>query len=156
MKQLYLCGAISNNPNYKQDFENARKRLIEADYGVMSPVIFCKEGWDRSKCMRKCLAVIAKNENLSIALIESDHKSRGQDLELSIAQALGLEIKTVDEWVEAEKMKEAKYWSLANSEISLSNNIDDAVEAALLEAKEYKKEISETLSIAGYELKRWM
>ena len=101
MKQLYLCGAISNNPNYKQDFENARKRLIEADYGVISPVMFCKENWNWNKCMRKCLAVIAKNENLSIALIESEYESKGRDLELSIAEALGLEIKTVDEWVEA-------------------------------------------------------
>lgn len=101
MKQLYLCGAISNNPNYKQDFENARKRLIEADYGVISPVMFCKNYWRWNKRMRKCLAVIAKNENLSIALIESEHKSRGQDLVLSIAKALDLEIKTVDEWVEA-------------------------------------------------------
>ena len=27
MKQLYLCGAISNNPNYKQDFETAYNKL---------------------------------------------------------------------------------------------------------------------------------
>ncbi|UTC84058.1 DUF4406 domain-containing protein [Treponema denticola] len=106
MKQLYLCGAVSNNPNYKQDFENARKRLIEADYGVISPVIFCKEDWSWNKCIRKCLAVIAKNENLLIALIESEYESKGRDLELSIAQALGLEIKTVDEWVEQESDKE--------------------------------------------------
>ncbi|MGI5065565.1 DUF4406 domain-containing protein [Treponema putidum] len=103
MKQLYLCGAVTKNPNYKQDFENARKRLIEAGYSVISPVIFCKENWDWNKCMRKCLEIIARNENLSIALIESEHKSRGRDLELSIAKALGLEIKTVDEWVEARK-----------------------------------------------------
>ena len=100
MKELYLCGAISNNPNYKQDFENARKKLIEADYSVISPVIFCKENWDWNKCMRKCLEIIARSKNLSIALIESEHKSQGRDLELSVAKALGLEIKTVNEWVE--------------------------------------------------------
>ena len=86
--------------------------------------------------------------------IETPYASKGQELELQIAKALGFEIKTVTEWVEVEKMKEAKYWNLANSEIPLSYNIDDAVEAALLEAKEYKKEISETLSIAGYKLKK--
>ena len=103
MEQLYLCGAISNNPNYKTDFENARKKLIEADYSVISPVIFCEENWNWNKCMRKCLEIIARNENLSIALIESEHESQGRDLELSIAQALGLEIKTVNEWEEARK-----------------------------------------------------
>ena len=103
MKQLYLCGAITKNPNYKTDFENARKKLIEADYSVISPVIFCKKDWSWNKCMRKCLQIIARNENLSIALIESEYKSAGRDLELSIAKALGLEIKTVDEWVESRK-----------------------------------------------------
>ena len=101
MKQIYLSGAISNNPNYKQDFENARKRLIEAGFIVISPLIFCKEGWSWNKCMRKCLEILAIDESLSIALIENEHESKGRDLELSIAQALGLEIKTVDEWVEA-------------------------------------------------------
>jgi len=43
MKQLYLCGAITKNPNYKMDFENTRKKLIEAGFVVISPVIFCKE-----------------------------------------------------------------------------------------------------------------
>lgn len=28
--KLYLSGAISANPNYKNDFENARKRLNDA------------------------------------------------------------------------------------------------------------------------------
>ncbi|UTC82702.1 DUF4406 domain-containing protein [Treponema denticola] len=103
MKQIYLCGAITKNPNYKMDFENARKKLIEAGFVVISPVIFCKEDWSWNKCIRKCLEIIARNENLSIALIESEHESAGRDLELSIAQALGLEIKTVNEWVEARK-----------------------------------------------------
>jgi len=53
--------------------------------------------------MRKCLEIIARNENLSIALIESEYESKGRDLELSIDKSLGLEIKTVDEWVEVIK-----------------------------------------------------
>ncbi|UTC78128.1 DUF4406 domain-containing protein [Treponema sp. OMZ 799] len=100
MKQLYLCGAISNNPNYKQDFEAAREKLIKAGYSVVSPVIFCNEKWSWAKCVRKGLEVMARNKNLSIALIESEYESKGRDLELQIAEALGLEIKTVDEWVE--------------------------------------------------------
>lgn len=30
MKQIYLSGAISNNPNYKQDFEAAYNKLQKA------------------------------------------------------------------------------------------------------------------------------
>lgn len=102
MRQLYLCGAISNNPNYKTDFENARKKLVEAGFVVISPVIFCKEDWSWTKCMRTCLEIITIDESLSIALIENEYESKGRDLELSIAEALGLEIKAVDEWIEGE------------------------------------------------------
>lgn len=44
MKQLYLCGAISNNPNYKQGFEEAYNKLIKAGYSVVSSIIFCDDG----------------------------------------------------------------------------------------------------------------
>jgi len=51
-------------------------------------------------------------------------------------------------------MKKNKYWSLADSEISLSSDIDDAIQAALAEVTEQKKEMPETLRIGGYELKK--
>ncbi|UTC65992.1 MULTISPECIES: DUF4406 domain-containing protein [unclassified Treponema] len=97
MKQLYLCGAISNNPHYKQDFEEAGTRLIEAGYSVVSPVMFCNEKWSWKKCIRKCIEVMVRNKNLAIALIENDYKSEGRTLELIIARILDLEIKTVSE-----------------------------------------------------------
>ena len=51
-------------------------------------------------------------------------------------------------------MKKNKYWSLADSEISLSNDIDDAIQVALAEITEQKKEMPETLRIGDYELKK--
>lgn len=99
MKQLYLSGAITNNPNYKQDFETAFKKLVKSGYSVVSPIIFCNDDWDWNTCMRKCLEILARNKNLSIALIENHYKSQGRDLELEVAKTLGLEIKPVDEWI---------------------------------------------------------
>ncbi|WP_024469272.1 DUF4406 domain-containing protein [Treponema pedis] len=104
MKQLYLCGAISNNPNYKQDFENAYVKLHKAGYdAVLNPVEFCGrlETWE--DCMRKCIFILSRHKNLGIAKIETPYASKGVELELHVAEALGFEIKTVDEWVEVIK-----------------------------------------------------
>ena len=100
MKQLYLCGAISNNPNYKEDFETAIKKLQKAGYySVLNPVEFCKGLSTWQDCMRRCLFILSKHKVLGIARIETPHSSKGAELEIQIAQALGYEIKTVDEWV---------------------------------------------------------
>lgn len=47
-------------------------------------------------------------------------------------------------------MKETKYWRLANSEIPLSYNIDDAIQMALAEITEQEKEIPEGLTLTGF------
>ncbi len=47
-------------------------------------------------------------------------------------------------------MKKNKYWSLADSEISLSSDIDDAIQAALAEVTEQKKEIPSVLTLTGF------
>jgi len=104
MKQLYLCGAITKNPNYKKDFEAAYNKLHKAGYSaILNPVEFCKglKTWD--DCMRKCLFILSRHKSLGIAKIETPYASKGQELELQIAEALGYEIKTVDEWVEETK-----------------------------------------------------
>ena len=104
MKQLYLCGAITKNPNYKQDFEEARTRLVKAGYtAVINPIEFCNQSWEWKECMRKCLTVLCRHKYLGIAKIETPYPSKGQELELQIADALGYEIKTVYEWVETGK-----------------------------------------------------
>lgn len=101
-KKLYLSGAITNNPNYKQDFAKTRRLLIEAGYCVVDPIIFC-EGiarWDA--CMRECLQILSRQT--AVAVIDTPHESKGRDLELEIARTLNMEIKTVEEWVkEAQK-----------------------------------------------------
>lgn len=101
MKQLYLCGAISNNPNYKEDFETARERLLKAGYtAVISPIEFCNQYWVLKRRIRKCLIVLGSHKDLGIAKIETPYASKGVELEMQIAEVLGYEIKTVDEWAE--------------------------------------------------------
>ena len=99
MNLLYLCGAISNNPNYKKDFEIAHKKLQKVGYEILNPLEFCRElkTWD--DCMRKCLLNLTTHRALGIAKIETPYHSKGASLEMQVAEALGYEIKSVDEWV---------------------------------------------------------
>lgn len=102
-KHLYLCGAISNNPNYKDDFNTAYSKLQNAGYEVTNPLHICNgdDSWDVS--MRKCLQALPYHKRL--ALIESKYKSKGRDLELQNAKALGIEIHTIAEWLKMAKEK---------------------------------------------------
>ena len=99
MKQLYLCGAISSNPNYKKDFETAYKKLQKAGYAIVSPIYFCNEQWDWDDCMRECIRVLSTKK--AIAVIGDISNSKGAKLEIEIGRTLGMEIKNVDEWLEA-------------------------------------------------------
>ena len=78
-KDLYLCGAISKDPNYKEKFMKAHKALNKAGYKVSNPVLFCGKETDWNKCMRKCLRVLSRK--------------------LHIAFEAEIEVKTVDEWI---------------------------------------------------------
>lgn len=104
MKQLYLCGAISENPNYKKDFETAYNKLRKAGYtAILNPIEFCEglKTWD--ECMRQCLFILSRHKNLGLAKIETPYKSKGAELEIQVAKALGFEIKSIDEWLESIK-----------------------------------------------------
>ena len=98
MKRIYLSGAISNNPHYKEDFAAAEKALTEAGFLVANPVRFCREGWTWQRCVRQCIQVLSTHTRM--ALVDSDIPSRGMALELKIAAALGIEVFLVSTWLE--------------------------------------------------------
>ena len=103
MKTLYLSGAITYNPNHKQDFERAYKDLTEAGYDVISPLRICREDWDWKTYRRQCIKALILGSD-AVAVIPSDYISAGKELELHIAQRLDIPIKTVEDWIrEGEK-----------------------------------------------------
>lgn len=106
MKRLYLCGAITNNPDYKNDFKVAEEKLYKTGYPeVLNPVKFCADKNSWQDCMRKCVQVLLAQAHLGIAKIETPYPSKGQALELHIAEAFDLEVKTVDEWAALAKQE---------------------------------------------------
>lgn len=94
MKKLYLSGAITNNPNYKIDFAVAYKKLTVAGYTVISPLAICDDGWDWNKCMRHCIEVLVTQCD-AVAIIPPEYASAGMELEMQIAERLGMQVKTV-------------------------------------------------------------
>ena len=97
-KDLYLCGSISHDPNYREKFMKAHKALNKAGYKVSNPVLFCGKETDWNKCIRKCLRVLSRKSCL--AYIKDNYPSRGSDLELHVAFEAEIEVKTVDEWIQ--------------------------------------------------------
>ena len=103
--KLYLSGAISANPNYKNDLENARKRLNDAGFAVVSPTIFCDESMNFDGRTRKCLQVLSTCN--AVAVLVTPYQSARYCLELDVASVLSMQVKTVDEWIEcAERQKQ--------------------------------------------------
>lgn len=98
MKTLYLSGAITYNPNHKQDFERAYKDLTEAVYDVISPLRICREDWDWKACRRQCIKALVLGSD-AVAVIPSDYISAGKELELYLAQRLDMPVKTVEDWI---------------------------------------------------------
>lgn len=98
METLYLSGAISNNPNYKQDFQKAYKDLTEAGYTVISPLHICRDDWDWKACMRQCIKAVALGSD-AIAFIPTLFYSRGMEVEIYIARNLDMPVKTVEDWI---------------------------------------------------------
>ena len=95
---LYLSGAITNNPNYKIDFAVAYKKLTVAGYKVISPLAICDDKWSWSTCMRRCIEVLVTQCD-AVAIIPPEYDSDGMELEMQIAERLGMQVKTVETWI---------------------------------------------------------
>ena len=104
MKRIYLSGAISNNPHYKEDFAAAEKALTEAGFLVANPVSFCRDGWSWQRCMRQCIQVLSTHTRM--ALIYSNIPSRGMSFEMKIAYTLGIDVFYVSTWVEKARQED--------------------------------------------------
>lgn len=103
-KKLYICGAVTNNPNYKADFAAAKENLLKARYDVVCPIDLCNEDDEWTVAMRKCIKALM--DCSGVALIPSEYTSKGRDLELRIAKDFAMGVHTVDVWVEKEEEKD--------------------------------------------------
>lgn len=94
---LYLSGPITGVADYAKRFAHAARLLESHGYTVINPVEGTDGTLSYAEYMRRDLALVLTCEG--IALIDGWGQSRGATMEKSVGAMVGLELRTVDEWV---------------------------------------------------------
>jgi hypothetical protein len=84
--KYYIAGKITNNPNYKKQFEEAQKQLEMEGHRVMSPAIL-PYGFDYEDYMKVCFAMIDVCE--AMYMLENWTESPGANREFERGQSTG-------------------------------------------------------------------
>ena len=86
MYKIYISGAISNNPNYKKDFTEAKKILTKLGYEVLSPIETnaSKQNLPIKFCMFEALDMLKQAD--FITFITDGKHSKGMNIEHALAE----------------------------------------------------------------------
>ena len=88
MKRIYIAGAITDNPNYREQFKAAEERLKKAGFAVINP---CKnEGFTYREYINMGLCELMHCD--AIYLLKGYENSTGAMLEYDYARTVGLEV----------------------------------------------------------------
>lgn len=86
--KIYIAGAISTNPNYEKQFEEAENLLLDQGHAVVNPVK--NLGFDYKDYIDMGLCELMHCE--AIYLLPGWEKSKGAQLEALYAETVGLSI----------------------------------------------------------------
>lgn len=98
--RLYVAGPMTGLPDFNYPaFRAATLRLLLRGYEVEDPSTNADQGTDYASYIRMGLLQMLGCDG--IALLPHWGASRGVLLELTVAQAIGIPVKTVEEWLQA-------------------------------------------------------
>lgn len=95
--RLYLCGPISQNPGYREEFKFVAEILEEAGHTVCNPVDLADESEDWKVIMKKDLIQMLQCD--AVAIVHTHHPSQGQALEMHIANQLGMKCQSFESYL---------------------------------------------------------
>jgi len=95
MKNIYICGKVTGDPNYKEKFFNETERLYSLGYEPVSPSVI-PSTYDWAKAMRTAIIMMLLCDGVS--LLPNWKKSKGAKIEAKLARELGLDVKESKDW----------------------------------------------------------
>jgi hypothetical protein len=97
MKNIYVCGKITGDPNYREKFFEEDERLHSLGYEPVDPASFiaANEPWE--KAMRTAVRAMLLCDGVS--LLPDWKKSKGAKIEARLARELGIEVRNSKKWV---------------------------------------------------------
>ncbi|NQT60166.1 MAG: DUF4406 domain-containing protein [Bacteroidetes bacterium] len=96
--RLYLCGPISKNEKYMEEFSQTADMLLQAGHHVFNPAaMFNSKDVNWQAAMR--IDIIQMLQCDGVAIVHTDCPSSGQALEMLIANQVGIECKSASEWL---------------------------------------------------------
>jgi hypothetical protein len=102
--KVYLCGPISNNKNYRADFEEAKSLIEEAakrgnePVEIFSPVGLNLDNCDWEQCMRETIKMMLSCDTVVVLDSVGGIISRGAILEQMIAHEVGMSMIALSEF----------------------------------------------------------
>ena len=100
MKQVYICGKVTGDPNYYKKFLKEEDRLFSLGYEPVNPAACISRNEEWPKAMRTAIRMMLLCDGVS--LLPDWKKSKGAKIEARLARKLGMDVKDNVKWLKAE------------------------------------------------------
>jgi hypothetical protein len=96
MKDIYISGKITGDPDYYEKFKAEEERLARLGYEPCNPAKKANSGYSWEWYMRLDIHMMVLCDG--VALLPDWKESRGAQIEERLARELGIEVRPCAEW----------------------------------------------------------